>query len=89
MRKLLLASVALIGMTVVAEAQNHHRHRYNHTPRQHHRHHNVAPWVAGGLALGILGAMTYDAWGRPTRQCWDEMIGYDRYGREVYQRYCR
>ena len=86
MRKLLLASVALISMTTLVEAQ--HRHRYNPPPRHHH---NVAPWVAGGLALGILGAMTYDAWGRPVRQsrCWDEMVGYDRYGRQIWERYCQ
>ena len=89
MRRMFVASIALLGMMTVAEAQNYHRHRYNPPPRQHH-HRNVAPWVAGGLALGILGAMTYDAWGRPVQpRCWDEMLGYDRYGRVVWERYCR
>ena len=85
MRKLLLASVALISMMNVATAQ-YYNHRRAPPPRHHH---NPAPWIAGAIGLGLLGAMTYDAWGRPVRQCWDEMIGYDRYGREVYQRYCR
>jgi hypothetical protein len=93
MRRIFVASVALLGMMTVAEAQNYHhrhnpphRHHYNHRPKQH----NVMPWVAGGLALGLLGVMTYDAWGRPVRpHCWDEMIGYDRYGRQVWQRYCQ
>lgn len=96
MRRMFVASVALLGMMTVAEAQNYHRHRYNPPPRHHHhnhrpKQHNVMPWVAGGLALGILGAMTYDAWGRPIHQprCWDEMIGYDRYGRQVWERYCQ
>lgn len=95
MRRMFVASIALLGMMTVAEAQNYHRHRYNPPPRYHqHNHrpkqHNVMPWVAGGLALGLLGAMTYDAWGRPVQpRCWDEMLGYDRYGREVWERYCR
>jgi len=40
--------------------------------------------VAGAIGLGVLGAGAYYY----NRRCWDEMIGYDRWGREVWQRYC-
>ena len=85
MRKVLIATAALLVMTTAATAQ-HYQRRYNPPPKPHR--HNIAPWVAGGLALGVLGALTYDQWGRPVR-CWDELVGYDRYGREVWERYCR
>ena len=97
MRKLAigLSVVALLASTLPVFAQQHHRHGYRPqqhryvaprpAPRHYHNHRNYAPWVAGAIGLGVLGSMYY----YNNRQCWDEMIGYDRYGREVFERYCR
>lgn len=102
MRKIVLASIALLGMTTIAEAQNrnhyynhgHHHRGYNHRPpvRQYYQppRYNAAPWIAGAIGLGILGAMTYDAWGRPYRPvCYNEYVGLDVYGNPVYQQKCQ
>jgi hypothetical protein len=101
MRKLTigLSIAALLASTLPVFAQQHHRHGYR--PQQHryvaprptprhyhaprHRNNNWVPYALGGLALGALGGAYY----YNNRQCWDEMIGYDRYGREVFERYCR
>ena len=107
MRKIIIASIALLAMSVPVEAQHrrdHHHgyqphrqqfHQRNHyqPPRGHHRSHNrghnAAPWIAGAIGLGILGALTYDQWGRPMQpRCWNEYIGVDRSGRQVYQQVC-
>jgi ABC-type dipeptide/oligopeptide/nickel transport system permease subunit len=92
MRKLAigLTIVALLASTLPVFAQHRHdhgyrpqQHRHYHAPR--HRNNNWVPYALGGLALGALGGAYY----YNNRQCWDEMIGYDRYGREVFERYCR
>jgi hypothetical protein len=95
MRKYLAAAIVFI-MTMPAFAGPYHPvkrgHYYN--PPQHHyqppRHRNVAPWVAGGLALGALGAYAIT---RPAPRhimtCWEELIGYDRRGRPVYDEVCQ
>jgi hypothetical protein len=103
MRKLAigLTIVALLVSTLPVFAQHRHDHGYRpqqhrhyhaprHVPRHHyhaprHRNNNWVPYALGGLALGALGGAYY----YNNRQCWDEMIGYDRYGREVFERYCR
>ena len=80
MRKL-LAALCILAMSTPAFADYRHRP----APRQHYNHHRgVNPWVAGAVGLGVLGAGAYYY----NRRCWDEMIGYDRRGREVWQRYC-
>jgi hypothetical protein len=95
MRKLAigLSIVALLASTLPVFAQQH-RHGYRPQQRhyvaprpvpRHYNHRKYAPWVAGAIGLGVLGSMYY----YNNRQCWDEMIGYDRYGREVFERYCR
>ena len=107
MRKILIASFALIAMTVSVEAQHRQDHRNGYKPhrqqfqqrnnyrppvghhRSHNRRHNPAPWIAGALGLGILGALTYDQWGRPVQpRCWNEYVGVDRHDRQVYQQVC-
>jgi cobalamin biosynthesis protein CobD/CbiB len=95
MRKLIttlsIAAMMLASTPVLAQ----YRHNHGYQPRQHHyvaprpaarhRNNNWVPYALGGLALGALGGAYY----YNNRQCWDEMIGYDRYGREVFERYCR
>jgi hypothetical protein len=89
-----LSIVALLASTLPVFAQQHHRHGYRPQQRhyvaprpvpRHYNHRKYAPWVAGAIGLGVLGSMYY----YNNRQCWDEMIGYDLYGREVFERYCR
>ena len=87
MRKLLLIAATVLMVTpAMADYRNH---RYNPPPQRHH--HNVAPWVAGGLALGLLGGAYY----YNNRRCWDEPVtdrfGYqlfDQYGRPMIRRFC-
>jgi hypothetical protein len=89
MRKLLLIAATVLMVTPAMADQRYRR--YNPPPQRHH--HNVAPWVAGGLALGLLGgAYYYNNYGR---QCWDEPVtdrfGYqlfDQYGRPMVRRFC-
>jgi hypothetical protein len=95
MRKLIttlsIAAVMLASTPVFAQ----HRHNHGYRPHQPQRHyyappqrhrHNWVPYALGGLALGALGTGMYYY---NNRQCWDELIGYDRRGREVFERYCR
>lgn len=52
MKKTLIAAAALLTLgTAMAEAAPRRVH-----PAPVHRGHNAAPWIAGGLALGLLGA---------------------------------
>lgn len=86
MRKLIVVASLLI-MATPAPAQHHRRHAPYPQPRPYaHGHRNVLPWVAGGLALGALGGTYY--YNRPRRECWDELVGYDRRGREVWETIC-
>lgn len=68
-----------------APAYNHHQHR---APAYNHRGNNWVAPVIGGLLLGgaLYGAHRYY---QPQPVCWDEVVGYDRYGREVWQRLCQ
>ena len=95
-------SLAITAITAVPAMAQHRHHDRGYRPhvqrhyvpsRQHyHRHqprhnNNWVPYAIGGLALGALGAGTYYYNNRPV--CWDEVIGYDRRGREVIERYCQ
>ena len=91
-----LAAVIVFLMTMPAFAgpyNRSHRGHYYHAPQHHYqpqRHRNIAPWVAGGLALGALGAYALT---RPDPRgimtCWEEVIGYDRRGLPVYDEICQ
>ena len=81
MRSILIAMSVLI-MTGSALADPVYKH---HGPPRYHTHRpNVLPWVAGAIGLGVLGALTYEH----RRECWNEYIGEDRYGRSLYERVC-
>lgn len=96
-----LAITAITAVPAMAQHRHHdrgyrpHVQRHYVPPRQHYhhqhrhqsRHNNWVPYAIGGLALGALGAGTYYYNNRP--MCWDEVIGYDRRGREVIERYCQ
>jgi hypothetical protein len=95
MRKILTV-VALLSMVAPALGQEA-GHRVGHGVGHHSGHvplppprpygrdgRNILPWVAGGVTLGILsGAYWYN-----NRRCYDEMVGYDRRGREVWEINC-
>jgi hypothetical protein len=95
-------SLAITAITAVPAMAQHNRHydrgyrshvqRHYVPPRQHYhrhqpRHNNWVPYAIGGLALGALGAGTYYYNNRPV--CWEQVIGYDRRGREVIEKYCQ
>ena len=85
MKRTLIALATIIALTGAADAQ----HRGHHN-RGHHGHQGrgyMAPLV-GGLLLGGLGYYGYQQYQRRV-QCWDEMVGYDRRGREVWERFCQ
>jgi len=95
MRKLLIVASLLVMSTASVAADG--RHMYGHrnaplpTPRPYmHKNHNILPWVAGGLALGALGgAYYYDrSFPRYRSDCYEDLIGYDRRGREIWRKYC-
>jgi hypothetical protein len=104
MRKLIttLSIAAMMLASTPVFAQHRHNHGYQsrqqqysyvpprHVPRHHHaprhRNNNWVPYALGGLALGALGSGMYYY---NNRQCWDELIGYDRRGRGVFERYCQ
>lgn len=80
MKRTLIALITVIALTSAANAD--YRGRRGYQGRGY-----MAPLV-GGLLLGGLGYYGYQQYQRRV-QCWDEMVGYDRYGREVWERYCQ
>jgi len=98
-----VAAISLLFFSGVAEAQHRRDHRHgvrNHAPhvrhyappvrhnhRQHRNRNNYAPWIAGVVGLGILGALTHDQWSRPV-SCYRVFAGYDYYGNRMFQRVC-
>lgn len=86
MRKFLVVASLLI-MSTPAMAQYHRRNPPLPTPRPYVQgQRNILPWVAGGLALGALGSTYY--YNNRRRDCWEELIGYDRRGREIWETIC-
>lgn len=89
MRKLLIAAMAVLIATPALADWRRERHA---PPRYQHHRGNTGAWIAGGLALGALGAYALT---RPTTSCWNESLVdeygqqlYNRYGQPLYQRVC-
>jgi len=88
MKRTLIALATIIALTGAASADyrghrgHHNRGHYGHQGRGY-----MAPLV-GGLLLGGLGYYGYQQYQRRV-QCWDELVGYDRRGREVWERFCQ
>lgn len=80
MYKFFIAFVLFFASFNIAQAQYYtsppwgHKYHYHH----HHNHSRSAPWIAGGIALGVLGVGAYLG----SRNCWYEK-------REVWNRFDR
>ena len=86
MKKLLISSLAVVSLlmtSTVALANPRHGHHGGH----YHGHHrpNYGAYVAGAVALGILGAVTYDYYGR---KCYTKIVGYDVDGDPIVRKIC-
>jgi len=66
------------------QSGHYYGHGVGHGVGQRYGHNSAAPWVAGAIGLGILGIIIASQ----PKDCWQEFIGYDRYGRRVYQEIC-
>jgi hypothetical protein len=94
MKRLVIAAAALVALTSVASA-DYRRHRHYAAPhyhkqyhKPHYRHQNwVAPLVGGLVLGGALYGMHQYYQAQP--YCSTALVGYDYWGRPVYQRVCR
>lgn len=92
MRKIIIGTIVGImsfaSLATVAEARG--RHGHGHHGHFHGR--NVAPWIIGGAALGILGA-GIAAGSYYNSYCWNERRAvYDNWGNFLgyrTHRFCR
>ena len=95
MRKALIAGIALLSMVTVVEAQQHRHHQH-----QRHHHHRGGGWMAplvGGMVLGgvLYGLSQTPSYAAPHPyyqqpvSCWEEFVGYNRWGNPVYRRVCQ
>lgn len=91
MRKALIAGIALLSMVTVAEAQQRHYHQHRG---------GGGGWVAplvGGMVLGgvLYGLSQTPSYAAPQPYyqqpvtCWEEFVGYNRWGNPVYRRVCQ
>jgi hypothetical protein len=85
MKRTLIALATIIALTGAASAD--YRGHRGHQNLGHQGRGYMAPLV-GGLLLGGLGYYGYQQYQRRV-QCWDELVGYDRRGREVWERFCQ
>jgi ABC-type dipeptide/oligopeptide/nickel transport system permease subunit len=85
--KRILVILSLIAISFPVFAAD--RHRSYHTEPSH-RGSNINPYGAAlGLSLlglGVAGAYYYNHTLPP--ECWKEIVGYDRYGREMWEVTC-
>jgi hypothetical protein len=80
MKRTLIALATMLALTGSANA-DYRRHRGHHGGW-------AAPLVGGLLLGGALGYYGYQErlYARP--RCYWDIIGYDRYGREIMERVC-
>jgi hypothetical protein len=86
MKRTIIALATMIALTGAADAQHRgHRGYSGHGYRGGW----AAPLVGGLLLGGALGYYGYQDryYARP--RCYIEVIGYDRYGREILERFCQ
>lgn len=53
------------------------------------RGYNYAPWVAGAVGLGILGAAAAGTYYYNNPVCYDRVVGYDAWNQLVVRRFCQ
>ena len=87
MKKILIAGLVVLTTAGTAFAQ-HRGHGGGHYVGHYHGHrggNNILPWIAGAAALGVIGAIWYDQYGR---RCWREVVAYDDWGNPIVRRFC-
>ena len=83
----LFASAVILASSATALAgQRHHQH-HGHHHHQQHQHRNYAPYIAGAIGLGILGAIATQQY-YSNRECYRRVVGYDYYGNPVVRTFC-
>ena len=88
MRNTILISAIVLSMTGGALADPYHDNHYRNQNYNRHHGSNILPWIAGGAALGIAGAII-----ATQPRCWYQREeSFDRYGNFIgYHdvRYCQ
>lgn len=101
MKKILIALAATLALTTAAHAD--WNHGYGHHNHYYYGGGGGGDWAApliGGLIIGgMLGAMSqpqpqyYDPYYAPqpvyVPHCYRQLVGYDYWGRPVFQRICQ
>ena len=80
MLRALFLLVAFSVLTTPTFADEFHHRRFEHRPVPHY--HNGV--LLGLGAAAIIGSIFYFE----GRRCWNELVGYDQWGREIVQRRC-
>ena len=75
---LLLIAVSVITTPTFADEYHHRR------PARIYRHNGGGALLLGLGAAAIVGSIFYFE----GRRCWNELVGYDQWGREIVQRRC-
>ena len=80
MLKALLLATAFAVVTTPTFADEYHHRR----PAPIYRHNGNNGFLLGLGAAAIIGSIFYFE----GRRCWNELVGYDQWGREIVQRRC-
>ena len=84
MLKALLLATAIAVVTTPTFADEFHHRRPEHRPAPIYRHNGNNGFLFGLGAAAIIGSIFYFE----GRRCWNELVGYDQWGREIVQRRC-